>query len=84
VGRHAKLLAKVLGGRADANIGFDELRVLLVALGFVERSRGSHHVFVRPGIEDLLNLQRAGRQAKKYQVRQVREAITRYGLGDDL
>jgi len=49
-------------------------------LGFAERVRGSHHVFVRSGIQDMINLQREGRLAKPYQVRQVREVITAYAL----
>lgn len=67
-------------GRSDANIGFDELRQLLLDLGFEERVRGSHHIFVRPGVEELVNLQRSGSKAKPYQVRQVRAVITRHGL----
>jgi len=78
--RYDKLFAKVLGGRSDANIAFDELRRLLTHLGFVERVAGSHHVFVKEGIEDLVNLQRDGRMAKPYQVRQVRSVITTHGL----
>ncbi len=84
--KYGKLFAKVLTGRSDANIDFDELRRLLTHLGFVERIGGSHHVFVRAGVEDLVNLQREGRLAKPYQVRQVRNVITTYGLvveGDD-
>jgi len=77
-----KLLQQILRGGSDANIRFDDLRDLLLSLGFVERTRGSHHVFARPGIEDLVNLQRDGSKAKPYQVRQVRSVITRYGLGD--
>lgn len=78
--KYEKLFAKVLGGRSDANIDFDELRRLLTHLGFVERVGGSHHIFVKAGIEDLVNLQREGRLAKPYQVRQVRNVITTYGL----
>ena len=77
---HTKVLERVLSGRADANIRFDDLRNLLVRLGFEERSRGSHHIFVRKGVQDLINLQRDGQMAKPYQVRQVRAVITRYGL----
>lgn len=73
----------ILSGRSDANVGFEELRGLLLRLGFTERVRGSHHVFVRPGIEDLVNLQREGSKAKPYQVRQVRSVILRYGLGGE-
>ena len=76
----SKVLERVLSGRADANIHFDDLRSLLIRLGFEERSRASHHIFVREGVEDLVNLQREGHMAKPYQVRQVRSVITKYAL----
>ena len=79
--KYARLLAKVLSGRSDANIHFDDLRRLLTRLGFEERTRGSHHAFVKHGIRELINLQREGQMAKPYQVRQVRAVITEYGLG---
>ncbi|HEX5714560.1 MAG TPA: type II toxin-antitoxin system HicA family toxin [Thermoanaerobaculia bacterium] len=75
------LLQRILGGQSDANIRFDELRRLLAGLGFEERIRGSHHIFVKPGVEQLINLQREGSSAKPYQVRQVRSMILRYKLG---
>jgi hypothetical protein len=53
---------------------------LLRHLGFQERTRGSHHVFRRTGVEELLNLQRDGDKAKVYQVRQLRAVLVRYGL----
>lgn len=78
--KYGKLLAKVLSGRSDTNIDFDELRSLLARIGFEERTRGSHHIFVRAGVYDMINLQRDGRIAKPYQVRQVRAVITAYRL----
>lgn len=78
--KSSKLIAKVLSGRSDTNIDFDDLRNLLERLGFIERVGGSHHVFVQNGVEELINLQREGRFAKPYQVRQVRFVITKYGL----
>lgn len=78
-----KLLERVISGRSDANIRFDELRNLLARLGFEERSRGSHHIFVRAGVEDMINLQKEGHMAKPYQVRQVRSVITKYGLNQE-
>jgi hypothetical protein len=80
---YRKLLERVLSGRSDANIRFDDLRNLLARLGFEERSRGSHHVFVRAGVEDMINLQREGHMAKPYQVRQVRAVVTKYGLDQE-
>ncbi len=81
--RYKKLLAQVLSGSSDANIPFLGLRNLLLRLGFEERIRGSHHLFERSGIRDMINLQREGHQAKAYQVRQVREILRRHGLGSD-
>jgi hypothetical protein len=81
--KYGKLLAKVLSGRSDTNIDFDDLRRLLDRLGFSERIRGGHHVFVKEGVHDMINLQREGRMAKPYQVRQVRAVITSNGLTVD-
>jgi len=80
MGRHDTFLAQLLGGRADANVGFEAVCALLRRLGFQERTRGSHHVFRRAGVEELINLQRDGDKAKVYQVRQVRAVLVRYGL----
>jgi len=81
--RHEKTLLKILRGGSDANISFVDLRELLLHLGFEERVRGSHHIFVSSGIDELINVQRSGNKAKPYQVRQVRAVITRHGLGGD-
>ena len=78
--RDEDLRQKILVGRSDANIGFEELRTWLLRLGFTERVRGSHHIFRREGVRELINLQRDGRQAKPYQVRQIRQAILRNNL----
>jgi predicted RNA binding protein YcfA (HicA-like mRNA interferase family) len=77
------MMADVLGGRAEANIDFEDLRSLLLRLGFTERTRGSHHLFTKRGIEERVNLQRDGRNAKPYQVRQVRAVILKYRLTGD-
>jgi hypothetical protein len=77
-----QLLLKVLSGTADANIHFDDLRSLLKALGFVERVKGSHHIFAKPDVMEILNLQPRGSSAKPYQVKQVRAVIVRYKLAE--
>lgn len=79
-GRHAKLLTLIISGRTDANVGFDSLLALLRQLGFTERTKGSHHVFRRAGVEEMINLQRDGDKAKVYQVRQVRAVLSKHGL----
>jgi hypothetical protein len=42
--------------------------------------RGSHHIFFREGIEEIINLQPKGQNAKPYQVKQVRNIVTKYKL----
>ena len=84
--RHAKLLARLLSGTADRTFRFDDLCALLRRLGFDERQRGgSHHIFSRDGVPEILNLQpRGGGEAKPYQVRQVRDVVLKYGLAQAL
>jgi predicted RNA binding protein YcfA (HicA-like mRNA interferase family) len=72
----------VLRGTSDANVRFEDLRNLLLALGFAERSRGSHHVFTKTGVEEQVNLQRDGAKAKPYPVKQVRAVILKYRLAE--
>jgi predicted RNA binding protein YcfA (HicA-like mRNA interferase family) len=76
-----KLLVKILLGTADANIAFEPLCQLLRTLGFDERVRGSHHIFSKAGIEEILNLQPKQGKAKAYQVKQIRNVILKYQLG---
>jgi predicted RNA binding protein YcfA (HicA-like mRNA interferase family) len=59
-----KVLETILFGRSDANIDFSDLCKLLVSLGFDERIRGSHHIFSRHGIEEIINIQPKGKKAK--------------------
>lgn len=56
---------------------------MLLQLGFDERTRSSHHIFRKAGIEEKINLQKDGSHAKPYQVRQVRSVLLKYRLGDD-
>ncbi len=80
-----RVLARVLGGTSDRNLRFEDLRGLLLALRFEERVRGSHHIFVRSGVAEIINLQpRDGGLAKPYQVRQVRDLVVKYELAREV
>lgn len=78
--KHDKTLIKLLRGMQDSNIGFDELRTLLLRLGFEERIKGSHHILVKKGVEEILNIQPKSGKAKPYQVKQIRNLILKYHL----
>lgn len=82
--KYDKLLVRVLRGTSDANIAFSDIRQLLIHLGFQERVRGSHHIYYRDNVAEILNLQPKGTKAKPYQVKQVRNILLKYRLaGDD-
>ena len=83
MGKHDKTMDKILRGTSDANIAFDDIRGLLLHLGFEERIRGSHHLYRRAGIEEKINIQRADNKVKPYQVKQVREIILKYHLAGE-
>ena len=78
-----KVFLEICAGDRDGNIRFAELRAVLRALGFVERVRGSHHIFAKPGVAEILNLQPKGASAKPYQVKQVRKVIQKYALASE-
>lgn len=76
----AKLLLKLQQGKYS-NVDFGDLVRLVRALGFDEvGGRGSHRVFARPDIAELVNLQEVRGEAKRYQARQVAELARRYAL----
>ena len=76
-----KLLNRILRGTSDANISFADLCQLMRRLGFDERIRGSHHIFTRAGVAEILNLQPKDAKAKPYQIKQVRNVVLKYRLG---
>jgi predicted RNA binding protein YcfA (HicA-like mRNA interferase family) len=81
--RTHKLLEQILRGDADTNIPFSGMLQLLKRLGFQERVKGSHHIFYREGIAEILNLQPRGNKCKPYQVKQVRNVIINNGLAGE-
>ena len=80
MGKYDRLFSSILSGKNDQSIRFTEITHLLLTLGFNERINGSHHIYYRQDIEEILNLQAKGSQAKAYQVKQVRNVILKYHL----
>jgi len=77
------MLFLLLSGRSDMNFEFSELVNLLERLGFSLRIRGSHYIFYRNDVEEIINLQADKNKAKGYQVKQVRNLILKYNLKVD-
>ncbi|GLI96626.1 type II toxin-antitoxin system HicA family toxin [Sphingobium sp. BS19] len=78
----AKLFQRLLQG--SRNLSFQEFQRLLEAFGFrLVRTKGSHHVYGRQGVERPLIVQPNGKDAKAYQVEQFLDMVQAYGLNMD-
>ena len=75
----AKTRAALLDPARDYSHRFGDVVHFLEATGWRKRIKGGHHLFTRPGVPVLLNLQpeRNGK-SKGYQIRQVRQTIERF------
>jgi predicted RNA binding protein YcfA (HicA-like mRNA interferase family) len=77
--KRRKLLQKIVGG--SKNIRFSEMVNLAEGFGFkLSRTDGSHHIFARPDIRELVNLQEVKGQAKPYQMRQFLKLVEKHNL----
>jgi predicted RNA binding protein YcfA (HicA-like mRNA interferase family) len=72
---------KLLLGASDANLDFENVCTMLRHLGFSERqTRGSHRIFHKEGVAEIINLQPRGREGKPYQMKQIRQIMLKYGM----
>lgn len=79
-----KTREKLLLGASDANIDFESVCAMLLHLDFRERrGKGSHRIFYRDGVEEIINLQPRGSKGKPYQMKQIREILLKYKLTAD-
>lgn len=74
-----KLLKHLLNNQQ--NIRFTDMQSIVVSFGFtLDRINGSHHIYKRDSIPEMINLQNVDGQAKPYQVRQFLKLIDAYDL----
>ena len=74
-----KILLKILSG--SKNIKFSDMVNLVQGFGFIlSRTDGSHHIFTRPDIPELVNLQNIKGEAKPYQIRQFLKLVEKHNL----
>ena len=75
-----KLLRRLAMG-AMQNVALVDVIDLVEGFGFRQiRVRGSHRIFARDGVSEILNLQDFGGQCKPYQIRQSLRIVERYNL----
>ena len=51
-----KTLNAIFSGVQDASINFGDLVHLLLALGFIQRIKGDHHIFIRQNVVEIINV----------------------------
>jgi len=81
VDKYQKLIEQIFLAQSDANIDFSSLCGLLEHLGFKQRIKGSHHIFHKSGVREIINIQPLGTKAKPYQVKQIRNLFLAYKIG---
>ena len=63
------------------SISFRDFERLLLAFGFkLDRTTGSHRQYVHPAIPRAFPVQPGGKDAKRYQLRELLELVERYAL----
>jgi hypothetical protein len=63
------------------NVRFESLIKVVEAFGFrFSRGKGSHHIYTREGVTEILNFQEVDGKAKPYQVRQFIIVVEKYNL----
>ncbi len=63
------------------NVRFKRLCKIAEIFGFkYRRSKGSHRIYVRIGIKEMLNFQNVEGKAKPYQARQLIKIVEKYNL----
>jgi len=76
-----KTKAALLEASEDYSHRFKDVVSYLQTAGWTMRLKGSHHIFTRPGVLVLLNLQpEKNGNAKGYQIRQIRRMLTQFDL----
>ena len=75
----SSLLKKL--GPSKNNVSFRDFVACIEAMGFKQkRVAGSHFIFTKDGVDQLVNIQSVNGKAKPYQVSQFLRLVERHGI----
>ena len=78
--KRRRLLQRLAEGQLK-NVAFADMMNMVQGFGFrLDRISGSHHIFIHPAVQELVNLQEVKGEAKPYQIRQFLRMVERYNL----
>lgn len=67
--------------KSKSNLRFERLCLIAESFGFRFRGgKGSHRIYVKKGIKEMLNFQNIGGKAKPYQINQLIKVIEKNNL----
>ena len=79
--KHAKTLAAIFATPAASNIKFSDIEALVIALGGeVREGDGSRMAMLLNGGVKHAHRPHPGKEAKRYQVREIKEWLTAVGI----
>lgn len=74
-----KLLQSIL--QNWRNVKFQDMVSIVTAFGFrLDRTNGSHNIFIHENISEIVNLQNVKGEAKPYQIKQFLTLVEKYNL----
>ncbi len=81
--RYKKIREDILSGKSDNNISEEDMKFFLSKIGAIHRrTTGSHFQYCIDDIPELINIQPKNGKIKSYQVKQVRNIVSKYKLGE--
>ncbi|MCI8874160.1 MAG: type II toxin-antitoxin system HicA family toxin [Lachnospiraceae bacterium] len=81
--RYDKIRSDILSGKCDKNISETDMRFFLDKIGAVNRrTNGSHIQYTIDNIPELINIQPKNGKIKPYQVKEIRNIVKKYRLGE--
>lgn len=83
ISRYYKIRTSILSGKSDTNISEEDMKYFLSKIGAVHRrTKGSHFQYSIDDIPELINIQPKSGKIKPYQVKEIRNIVNKYKLGE--
>ena len=81
--QYEKIRSDVLSGNCDKNISETDMKFFLNKIGAThKRTTRSHMQYTIDNIPELINIQPKNGKIKPYQVKQIRNIVNKYRLGE--
>lgn len=82
--QYEKIRSDVMSGKCDKNISEADMKFFLAKIGAIyKRTTGSHIQYTIDNIPELINIQPKNGKIKPYQVKEIRNIVKKYRLGED-